>query len=271
MDALRTQPVARPESLHYRPSKHTLIHRVDPDETMTPTSGSPSPIFELRVYTIHPGKTEALHDRFRQHTLRLFKRHAIESLGYWMPTRPEDSRLHFLLRYPSLAARETSWKAFESDPEWISAKAASETHGRLVASAATPLLVMTDYSPEPILGDITGSGVFEFREYTTFPQRLVHLDARFRDHTRKLFERHGMRNWAYFHRLPDQPEASVRLEYFLHHRSQAAGEESFRAFRLDPDWIAARAASEQRGGGCLTLPDGVKSTYLVPTDYSPTW
>ena len=53
-------------------------------------------VYELRIYTIHPGKAEALHNRFRNHTLRLFKKHGIESIGYWMPADTADQRLHFL-------------------------------------------------------------------------------------------------------------------------------------------------------------------------------
>ena len=63
-------------------------------------SGHTASVYELRIYTIHPGKAEALHNRFRNHTLRLFKKHGIESIGYWMPADTADQRLHFLLRYP---------------------------------------------------------------------------------------------------------------------------------------------------------------------------
>jgi hypothetical protein len=74
-----------------------------------------SAMYELRIYTINPGKGDALMARFRNHTLKLFRRHGIESLGYWMPTDEADRRLHFLLRYPSREAREASWKAFQAD------------------------------------------------------------------------------------------------------------------------------------------------------------
>ncbi len=85
----------------------------------------------------------------------------------------------------------------------------------------------------------------------------------------KLFAKHGMTNVAYWQLLPDQQGADNTLIYILAHASQEAAAKSFDAFRADPDWKAARAASEAKAGGSLTTPDGVKSQFLQATDYSP--
>ena len=119
-------------------------------------------------------------------------------------------------------------------------------------------------------GNLSKGGVFELRTYTTPAGKLANLDSRFRDHTVALFKKHGMMNWIYFHKMPEQPEADTTLLYFLAHKSQEAGKASFDAFRKDPTWMAAREASEKNAGGSLTVKDGVKSVLLVPTDYSPT-
>lgn len=227
-------------------------------------------VYELRVYHINPGKAETLHNRFRQHTLRLFRKHGIESVGYWMPADPADQRLHFLLRYPSREAREASWKAFSADPQWQAAYKASEANGALVKKVENPFLVRTDYSPAHVAGNVSKGGVFELRTYTTPPGRLPNLDARFRDHTIGLFARHGMKNWLYFHKMADQPEADVTLMYFLAHASQDAAKASFAKFGADPEWKKVREESEKRAGGSLTVPGGVKSVFLKPTDFSPT-
>lgn len=227
-------------------------------------------VYELRTYSIAPGKQDALLNRFREHTLALFRKHGIESIGYWLPVNPDDQRLYFLLRYPSREARETSWKAFGEDPEWKAAYKASEANGPLVVKVENPFLVPTDYSPAIVTGNVSHGGVFELRTYTTPPGLLPNLDARFRDHTLALFAKHGMHNYAYFHKMPDQPDADVTLIYFLTHKSEAAAKASFDAFRQDPAWIAAKAASEQKAGGSLTVKDGVKSLFLKPTDFSPT-
>jgi hypothetical protein len=233
-------------------------------------SGSPA-LYELRIYTINPGRADALHARFRDHTLRLFRKHGIGSIGYWMPSDPADQRLHFLLRYPDRAARETSWKAFMADPDWKSAYAASEAAGPILAKPPeNHFLECTDYSPAVRTGDVSHGGVWELRTYTTPPGRLANLDARFRDHTIGLFAKHGMGNQGYFHKTADQPGADSTLIYFLTHKSREAAKASFDAFGKDPKWKAAREASEREAGGSLTAPNGVKSVFLVPTDYSTT-
>jgi hypothetical protein len=63
--------------------------------------------------------------------------------------------------------------------------------------------------------------------------------------------------------------AGNTLIYLLTHKSADAAKASFDAFRADPAWVAAKEASEQKAGGSLTIKDGVKSEFLVPTDYSP--
>jgi hypothetical protein len=105
--------------------------------------------FEIRTYTVNPGKMEALHKRFRDHTNRLFTKHGIEMVGYWNVVKGDgaDSTLVFVLAYPSQEAREAAWKAFAADPEWQKAKAESEKDGVLVSKADSRYLVATDYSP----------------------------------------------------------------------------------------------------------------------------
>ena len=235
------------------------LHSVKPD----------THCYELRIYHIAPGKQADLLNRFRNHTLALFRKHGIESIGYWLPVNSGDPRLHFLLRYPSREAREASWRAFSADPDWKAAYKASEAGGPLVTKVENPFLGVTDYSPVVRTGDVSHHGVWELRTYVTPPGRLPNLDARFRDHTLALFAKHGMNNYAYFHKMPDQPEAAVTLIYFLTHQSEAAAKASFDSFRQDPAWTAARAASEQAAGGSLTVPDGVKSVFLRATDFSP--
>ena len=105
--------------------------------------------FEMRTYTAAPGKMEALHTRFRDHTNRLFAKHGISLVGYWTPTDGETAgnTLVYVLAYPSRAAADESWKAFRADPEWVKAKAESEADGTLVTKVVSVFLKPTDYSP----------------------------------------------------------------------------------------------------------------------------
>ena len=86
----------------------------------------------------------------------------------------------------------------------------------------------------------------------------------------KLFEKHGMQNIVYWNLDSDEPECRLKLVYLLAHKSQDAAKESFAAFRKDPDWLAAKEASEKAAGGSLTEKEkGVVSEFLTPTEYSP--
>jgi NIPSNAP len=99
--------------------------------------------------------------------------------------------------------------------------------------------------------------VFEIRTYTCEPDKLPALLTRFRDHTTKLFEKHGMTN--------DGERAKNTLIYVLAHESRAAADKSWQAFRTDPDWIKARDASEASG----KIVSKVESIFADPTDFSP--
>ena len=110
--------------------------------------------------------------------------------------------------------------------------------------------------------------LYEMRTYFAKPDKLEALHARFRDHTCKLFEKHGMTNIGYWTPIKGQKGAGNTLVYMLAHKSVDAAKASFDAFRKDPDWIAARKASEEQAGGSLTVKDGVKSTFMKATDYS---
>lgn len=223
--------------------------------------------FELRTYHAAPGKLDALQSRFRDHTVGLFEKHGITNVAYWTPKENSGQTLVYLLGYPDRAAREASWKAFLADPAWQAAKAASEQDGKLVAKVESLFLHRTDYSPALPIAAGKGPRLFEMRVYTTRPGKLADLDQRFRDHTLALFAKHGMTNLPYFHLDEGQPGAGDTLLYFLAHDSEEAQKAAFDAFRADPDWIAARDASEK--GGKILVDKGVASTLLLPTDYSP--
>ena len=102
--------------------------------------------FELRTYHAVPGKMDALNARFRDHTNALFKKHGMEIIAFWTDVNKPDD-LVYILAYPSKEAREKSWKAFQEDPDWKEAKAASEKDGKLVEKVESVFLNPTDYSP----------------------------------------------------------------------------------------------------------------------------
>ena len=117
---------------------------------LTPYSPEPqlsSKVQELRVYDAMPGKLPALHDRFSNHTIKLFERHGIENIAYWTEVVGTSNRLVYMLGYPSLGDREKSWAAFGSDPDWQKARAESEKDGSLTRISYHSIMRLTPYSP----------------------------------------------------------------------------------------------------------------------------
>jgi hypothetical protein len=106
-------------------------------------------VYELRTYHCYDGKLEALKARFRDHTIEIFKRHGIESIGYWVPQDPELARntLVYLIVHPSRAAADKNWDDFRKDPEWIKVSTESEKDGKLVQKVDSVFLDPADFSP----------------------------------------------------------------------------------------------------------------------------
>lgn len=225
--------------------------------------------FEMRTYYAAPGKLDDLLARFRDHTVKLFEKHGITNIGYWVPIENTDNKLVYVIATPSREEHAKRWKEFGADPDWQAARKASEEKGKLLTKVESVFLNATDFSPA-IQPSAAASRVFELRTYTTTPGNLGRLQARFRDHTVALFQKHGMTNLFYWVPMADQKNADNTLVYFLAHKDADAAKASFTAFRNDPAWVAAKDASEKDAGGSLTAPDGVKSEFLKATDFSPT-
>lgn len=103
--------------------------------------------------------------------------------------------------------------------------------------------------------------IYELRTYTTLEGRLPALNKRFREHTVRLFEKHGMKNVVYL--VPEKSENT--LVYLLAHESREAADASWAAFQKDPEWQRVREESEKDGKILMK----VERQYLNPTDYSP--
>jgi hypothetical protein len=104
-------------------------------------------IYELRIYTTLPGRMPNLLARFRDITLKLWDKHGIQQAGFFTTlVGPNNNDLTYLLAWESLAERETKWNAFQSDPEWIAARAETEKHGPINASISSAFLTPTEFS-----------------------------------------------------------------------------------------------------------------------------
>lgn len=106
-----------------------------------------SPVFELRIYTVHPGKMPDMLARFKNHTTKIFERHGMVNVGYWLPMEQKDGeKLYYILKHKSRDAATASWKAFVADPEWIKVRTESEANGPIVKGVEVNFMAATEFS-----------------------------------------------------------------------------------------------------------------------------
>lgn len=110
---------------------------------------SSSRVFEIRTYTTNEGKLEALEKRFRDHTIRIFNKHGMTSIGYWIPQDPPKSQntLIYILAHPSREEAKKHWAEFSADPEWQKVRTESEANGKIVSHVDSVFANAADFSP----------------------------------------------------------------------------------------------------------------------------
>lgn len=222
-------------------------------------SPAQSAYYELRVYHCHEGKLDDLLNRFRNHTLKLFEKHGMKNIGYWIPAEGNEQVLYYILGYPDKAARDASWKSFLSDPEWQEVARRSELNGKIIAKITSRFMMLnTSLTPTLHLGAADEPRLFEMRTYDCYPGKYPALIQRFKDHALGLFEKHGMTNIMYF----DTEDGS--LLYFRTHKNAETAKQSLEGFRSDPEWIRVRDESEKDEKIVKSM-DGL---FLKPTDFS---
>ncbi len=115
----------------------------------TTQAQAPGRVFELRTYTAPDGKLPLLQKRFRDHTLRIFEKHGMKNVGYWVPqdSPAKDNTLIYVISHASRDAAKQSWAAFAADPEWKKVSAESQVDGPIVAKVVSVYMDATDYSP----------------------------------------------------------------------------------------------------------------------------
>ncbi len=108
-----------------------------------------SRVFELRVYHTYPGRLAALESRFRDHTITIFNRHHMTSIGYWAPqdSPQKDNTLIYIIAHETRESAKKNWAEFVADPEWQKVSKASEADGKIVEKIESTYMDPTDFSP----------------------------------------------------------------------------------------------------------------------------
>jgi len=114
--------------------------------TTTPTAER---VFEIRTYITLPGRLEALNARFRNHTVGIFAKHGMTSIGYWIPldSARASNTLIYIIAHASRAQADRNWEAFDQDPEWQRVARESEADGPIIDRIERVYVAATDYSP----------------------------------------------------------------------------------------------------------------------------
>jgi len=219
-------------------------------------------VYELRTYVTNEGKLEPLNARFRDHTVRLFEKHGIKNIGYWVPTEEpaSENTLIYLISHSSKDQAAKNWKAFIADPNWKKVAKASQQDGKFLAQRPDSIyMTATDFSPQAFKSK-SKPRLFELRRYTTAEGRLPALLQRFRDGELELFAKHGMTNVAYF--VPqDIPNTLI---YIVAHNNEKTKDAAWNGFRNDADWKKLKDESVKDGKIVIQ----VESTLMRPVDYS---
>ena len=106
-------------------------------------------VFEIRTYHTFPGRLDALHKRFREHTMKVFEKHGMSNVGYWVPqdNPAHENTLIYVISHASREQAKANWAAFSADPEWQKVSEESQKDGKIVEKVDSVFVDATDYSP----------------------------------------------------------------------------------------------------------------------------
>ncbi|MDF2963008.1 MAG: family containing protein [Paenibacillus sp.] len=105
-------------------------------------------LYELRIYYMHPGKMEAINNRFANHTLGIFSKHGMRVTEFWEDTDPEHNRLYYVMEFADMDDRNQKFEAFRNDPEWLKVKSESEKDAPIVDKVESIFLKRAPYFPQ---------------------------------------------------------------------------------------------------------------------------
>ena len=111
-------------------------------------SHAQAPVYQLRIYKLHPGNEAHFHDRFRDQCMPIMKRYGFDIVFTSQSGPDGHTEFVYLLRWKDRSTQIADWKAFLADPEWIAIKKSSSAKfGDLVDEAQDRSLDMLPYTP----------------------------------------------------------------------------------------------------------------------------
>ena len=255
---------------------NTSSNRVEAQETPAVEATEPGKLYELRIYVTNPGKLEDLHNRFRNHTCKLFEKHGMENIIYWDVVEGDKTdgeraknMLVYFIAHKDEAAREASWKAFIADPEWQAAAKKSEENGKILAEAPIAIL-MRDVAFSPVDEEVNRDSdaeprLFELRHYNDGPARVPFTVDRFGSGEVEIFQEAGMQTLKFWRTTDDKS-----FIYLLAHKDREASKQSWATFMKNfRGFMQKYNASGKTPPADAPAGSGMEIRFLKPTDYSP--
>ena len=226
------------------------------------------PVYELRIYDANEHRFAHLIKRFGEHTDRIFRKHSLVPMGYWVPTEgsaKERRRFIYILKHSSRYAAFRNWNLFSNDWEWQKVLDQPEFQGLLARKPTSIFMTTNEYSAIARDKIEQPGGIYELRTYTVNPGKLADLNARFAGHTTRLFRKHGIHNVAYWTPF-EKPDSEDTLVYLVHHAGRKQADVNWKAFSNDPKWQKVARESQLNGKFLATQPESI---YLKAVQFSP--
>ncbi|HCQ39016.1 MAG TPA: hypothetical protein DIV39_07655 [Verrucomicrobiales bacterium] len=226
------------------------------------------PLHELRIYSAAEGRHGDLIKRFKDHTDRIFRRHGLEALGYWIPTEgpaKKRRRLVYLLKHGSRYDAYRNWVNFSNDREWEKVLDKPEFQGLLAKRPESVFLNEETFSRLQEVAIKQPGGVYELRSYVGAPGDGGALRAWFRENLRSLFRKHGARElgaWVPF----DEPGSADTMVSLLHHRNREQADIVWKEIRSDPLWGQVLGEVNVKGNVLAAEPEVI---FLRALGFSP--
>ena len=104
-------------------------------------------IYEMRTYTIVPGKMQTIHKEFAELTHPAFERAGFHVVGYWTEAVGDNDKFHYMLAWNDHAERDAKFATFLADEEWRKGMAELTKDGPLTAQIHNEIWRPTPYSP----------------------------------------------------------------------------------------------------------------------------
>ena len=127
----------------------TIPLQVDPTAKFNFAPSNPARAFNLRIYSVLPGKLDAFRNRWRDFAVPIYARHSLHSVGWWVADEKDaegNDQFVCLLAGESVPAISKSIEAFHKDNEWIRVEKETEATGKLRSGVAAYTMIPTEFS-----------------------------------------------------------------------------------------------------------------------------